>query len=83
MKMATVQVKRMIVDVRDFPGLGQKIKRAREGDSRTLTQICKDAEISRSYWHQLENEDLRAPATEDIIRKIEATLDIDLGVTFD
>ena len=81
--MFTVQIKRSIVVVKDFPGLGEKLKRFRHGDSRTLTQICQDANISRSYWHQLENEDLRAPASEEIIRKIEETLGVDLGVTFD
>ncbi|MER3589774.1 MAG: transcriptional regulator, partial [Mastigocladus sp. ERB_26_1] len=30
-----------------------------------------------------EAEDLRAPATEEIIRKIEQALNIDLGVKFD
>jgi hypothetical protein len=31
----------------------------------------------------LESEDLRSPATEEIIRKVEQVLGVDLGVTFD
>lgn len=69
--------------IKEFPGLGAKIKRAREADERTWVQICQDAGISRTYWNQLENENLLAPVTEEIIRKIEATLNIDLGVNFD
>ncbi len=80
--MRTVQVKRVIEEVADFPELGQRIKRAREADTRSLSRICKDAGMSRSYWYQLESEDLRAPATEEIIRKIEAVLGVDLGVQF-
>jgi transcriptional regulator with XRE-family HTH domain len=78
-----VQIKRSIVIVKEFPGMGERIKKAREGDKRSLTSICKEAGISRSYWHQIENEDLRAPATEEIMRKIETVLGIDLGITFD
>jgi transcriptional regulator with XRE-family HTH domain len=78
-----MQVKRTIEITLDFPGLGQRIKEAREKDGRSLTQICRDSGISRAYWYQLETEDLRAPATEEIIRKIEQALNIDLGVKFD
>jgi transcriptional regulator with XRE-family HTH domain len=81
--MATVQVKRTVEVVCDFPGLGKRIKTAREQDNRSLSQICRDAGISRSYWYQVEAEDLRAPITEEIIRKIEQALSVDLGVQFD
>ncbi len=81
--MTTLQVKRVKESVHDFPGLGQRIKQARQLDPRSLSQICRDCQISRSYWYQLESEDLRSPATETIIRKIEQELDVDLGVTFD
>ncbi|MEO0538542.1 MAG: helix-turn-helix transcriptional regulator [Cyanobacteria bacterium P01_A01_bin.123] len=81
--MPTVQVKRVVEETRDFPGLGAAIKRARELDERSLSQICREADISRAYWYQLENEDLRSPATEDVIRKIEKALSVKLGVEFD
>jgi transcriptional regulator with XRE-family HTH domain len=82
-EMNTVLVKRSIVIFKDFPGLGERIKKAREGDSRSLVQICKDSGVSRTYWHQIENEGTLSPITEDIVRKIETTLGIDLGVTFE
>lgn len=81
--MAVVQVKRVLEVVRDFPELGQKIKKAREVDKRSLSQICREAGISRAYWYQLEGEDLRSPATEEIIRRVEQVLNIDLGVKFE
>lgn len=80
---AAVQVKRTIQMVKDFPGLGLRIKEAREKDSRPLSRICRESGISRSYWYQLESEDLRAPVTEEIVRKIENNLNVDLGVHFE
>lgn len=80
--MNSVQVKRVIEVVHDFPGLGQRIRQAREKDNRSLSEICRDSGISRSYWYQLEGEDMRSPATEEVIRKIERALGIDLGVCF-
>ncbi|BBD66383.1 XRE family transcriptional regulator [Nostoc commune NIES-4072] len=80
--MTVVQVKRVVEVVQDFPDIGKRIKQARERDERSLSQICREAGISRAYWYQLEAENLRAPATEGIIRKIEAVLNVDLGVKF-
>ena len=81
--MSAVQVKRVVETIVEFPGLGKRIKAYRESDPRSLSQICREAEISRAYWYQLENEDLRSPATEEILRKIEKALNVDLGVIFD
>jgi transcriptional regulator with XRE-family HTH domain len=81
--MNSVEVKRVVETVQSFPDLGKRIKQARERDSRSLSQICRECGVSRAYWYQLESEDLRAPATEEIIRKVEAALGVDLGVKFD
>ena len=83
MEVPIVQVKRSIVIFKDFPGLGDRIKKARESDARSLSQICRESGVSRTYWHQIENEATLSPITEDIVRKIENTLGVDLGVTFD
>ena len=80
--MNSVQVKRVIEVIQDFPELGKRIRRAREQDKRSLSQICRECGVSRSYWYQLEGEDLRAPATEEIVRRIEQALGVDLGVSF-
>ena len=85
--MNTVQVKRIIEVVKEFPGLGERIRQAREiardRDGVSLSQICREYGISRSYWYQLESEDMRAPVTETIIRKIEQALGVDLQVNFE
>lgn len=81
--MNSLKVKRVQEVICDFPGLGDRIRKARESDLRSLTAICKEAGISRSYWYQLESGDMRSPATEDIIRKVEQVLGVDLGVNFD
>ncbi|MEM9451607.1 MAG: helix-turn-helix transcriptional regulator [Cyanobacteria bacterium P01_E01_bin.6] len=81
--MNSVQVKRTIETVIDFPNLGKRIQVAREKDSRSLSEICRQSGISRSYWYQIEAEDLRSPATEEIVRKIESVLGVDLGVEFE
>ncbi|MDZ8184230.1 MAG: helix-turn-helix transcriptional regulator [Nostoc sp. ChiSLP02] len=77
-----MQVKRVVEVVQDFPDIGKRIKQARERDERSLSQICRESGISRAYWYQLESENLRAPVTEAMIRKIEAVLSVDLGVKF-
>lgn len=81
--MSVVQVKRVIEIVREYPDLGQRIRQARERDKRTLTAICRECGLSRSYWYQLEGEDMRSAATEEVIRKIEKVLGVDLEVNFD
>ncbi len=78
-----MQVKRVVEIIRDCPGLGQRIREVREKDKRTLTAICRECDLSRSYWYQLESEDMRAAVTEEVIRKIEKVLGVDLGVNFD
>jgi hypothetical protein len=40
--MERVQVKRVQEIVVDFPGLGQRIRHAREHDDRSLSQICRE-----------------------------------------
>lgn len=81
--MNNVRVKRVLEIERDFPELGKRIRQAREGDNRTLTEICKACGVSRGYWYNLENENLLGCATEDVIRKIEEVLSVNLGVSFD
>ncbi|MBW4511760.1 MAG: helix-turn-helix domain-containing protein [Scytonematopsis contorta HA4267-MV1] len=68
---------------REVPGLGQKIKKAREADGRSLESICGEVGISRVYWYDIEGERVRGSLPEETLRKIEKALNIDLGVNFD
>ena len=72
-----MKVKRSIE--RYAPGLGAKIKQAREADKRSVETLCGLAEISRVYW----NERIRGSLPEETLRRIERVLGIDLGVDFE
>ncbi|MDZ8262644.1 helix-turn-helix transcriptional regulator [Nostoc sp. ChiQUE01b] len=51
--------------------------------SRSVEVLAAEAEISRSYWHDIEAERMRDTLPEDTLRKIEQVLGVDLGVKFD
>lgn len=59
-------------------GLGSKIKKARERDSRTLKEICKISKISEAHWRRIEKEENKVLPLETL-RKIEKAL----GVSFE
>jgi transcriptional regulator with XRE-family HTH domain len=65
----------------DAPGLGAKIKQAREADPRRLTEICAAVGMTTANWYRIEAEKQVLP--EITLRKIEFVLDVDLGVRFD
>ncbi len=79
----TVKVRRIIKLEVDVPGLGDRIKQAREARGRPVTQLAKEVGISRNYWYQLEAEAVLGGVAEETLRKIEEVLGIDLGVKFD
>ncbi|WP_315791691.1 helix-turn-helix transcriptional regulator [Fischerella sp. JS2] len=67
---------------KEVPGLGEKIKQAREADERSLEAICSEVGISRVYWYDIEAERVRSALPEETLRKIEKVLGVDLGVKF-
>jgi transcriptional regulator with XRE-family HTH domain len=78
-----VKVRRIIKLEIDIPELGERIKQAREASGRPVTQLAKEAGISRNYWYQLEAEAVLGGMAEETLRKIEEVLGVDLGVQFD
>ena len=62
----------------EIPRLGEKIKKARENDNRSLTKICQLVGMTTSNWYRIEKEDTKALPEETLI-KIEEVLGIDLG----
>lgn len=80
--MPPVRVRRIIKLEVDVPGLGEKIKQARESDSRSVTKLAKEVGISRNYWYQLEAESVLGGVAEETLRKIEEVLGVDFGVSF-
>lgn len=79
--MYLVKIRRSI-DI-EVEGIGAKIKQARKADGRSVEVLAGEAEISRSYWHDIEAERVRDALPEETLRKIEKVLDIDFGVKFD
>jgi transcriptional regulator with XRE-family HTH domain len=74
--MKVVQVKEI-----DIPGLGKKIKEAREKDPRTLVDICKLVGMTTSNWYRIEKETTKLLPLETL-EKIQEVLGVDLGVNF-
>ncbi|MEH2177415.1 helix-turn-helix domain-containing protein [Nostoc sp.] len=67
----------------EVEGLGAKIRQARKADGRSVEILAGEAEMSRSYWHDIEAERIRDALPEDTLRKIERVLGVDLGAKFD
>ncbi|GET38883.1 helix-turn-helix domain-containing protein [Microseira wollei] len=65
----------------EVPGLGNKIKEAREADKRSLTQICGLVGMSTANWYRIEQEKNES-VPEETLRKIEAVLGVEFGVNF-
>lgn len=78
-----VKVRRIIKQEIDVPELGERIKKAREADSRSLTKLAALVGVSRNYWYQLESESVMGGMSEETLRRIEEVLGIEFGVRFD
>ena len=70
-------VRKIVIEV---PGLGQRIKEAREADSRSLKTIAGAAGMTPMNWYRIESEEQELP--EETLRKVEAALAINFGVSF-
>lgn len=75
-------VRRVIRQELEIQGLGQRIKAARQSDPRSLTALSKAVGVSRSYWYALEKDSVPDGLAEGTLRKIEAVLGVDFGITF-
>jgi transcriptional regulator with XRE-family HTH domain len=81
---STVKVRRIVTTDIEVTGLGDKIKTARESDPRSLSEICRALDMSRTYWYKIEGEKVDGVSLpEDTLRRIEAVLGVDFGVSFD
>lgn len=59
----------------------EKIKEARLKDGRSVQVLATYAGLSSAYWYAIE-QGKRDVVSEEVIRKIEEILNIDLGVNF-
>ena len=69
------------IDV-DVPGLGERLRQAREADPRTLAKICREVPMSPMNWYKLEKEETKAIPIETLSR-IESVLGVDFGIKFE
>lgn len=77
--LTNVQIER--VTRIDVPGIGMRIKNARERDPRSVEELAKAANMTRSNWYRIESED-NDVLPEPTLRKIEEVLSVDFGVSF-
>jgi transcriptional regulator with XRE-family HTH domain len=75
-----VQIERVIRV--DAPGIGARIKEARERDPRSVEELAKAADMTRANWYRIEHEE-NDVLPEPTLRKIEEVLGVDFGVRFD
>jgi len=66
----------------DVPDFGERLKKARVEDGRSVQVLATLAGISVGYWYQLEKED-REWISEEVLRAIESVLNIKFGAQFD
>jgi transcriptional regulator with XRE-family HTH domain len=78
-----VRVRRIVKKEVDVPGLGDRIKLAREASGRPLATLAREIGVSRNYWYQLESETVMGGVSEETLRKIEAVLGTDFEVYLD
>lgn len=64
---------------KEFPGLGDRIRKLREASPKSLTQLAAEAGISVPHWNRIENEKVRELPLETL-RGVEKALGVDLGV---
>ncbi len=80
MNAPTVKVRRY--QETEVPDFGERLKKTRIGDGRSVQVLATLAGISVGYWYQLEKED-REWISEEVLRSIESVLNIKFGAQFD
>jgi hypothetical protein len=64
---------------RDYPKLGDRIRRQRERDPRSLVQLCREAEMTPTNWYRIEAEEVKVLPLETL-RRIEKVLNFSFSV---
>lgn len=66
----------------EVPNFGERLKKARIEDGRSVQVLATFAGISVGYWYQLEKED-REWISEEVLRSIESVLSLSFNAQFD
>lgn len=65
----------------DIPDLSNKIKAARAEDGRSISEICRQLNMSRTHWYRIEDGNFVLPL--ETLRRIEGVLNVDFGANID
>lgn len=71
-------VKVIETKIHEVPGLGDRIKEARKGSGRTVTDVAAAAGMSVQNWYRIEREQQELPL--ETLRLIEKSLGVDFGL---
>ncbi|MBD2295075.1 helix-turn-helix transcriptional regulator [Trichormus sp. NMC-1] len=71
---------RRTIDI-EIPGLGKRIRQAREADRRSLAEICRQIPMTTMNWYKIESEETKALPIETL-QRIEEVLNVDFGIKF-
>lgn len=71
---------RRTIDI-EIPGLGKRIRQAREADRRSLAEICRQIPMTTMNWYKIESEETKALPIETL-QRIEEVLNVDFGINF-
>ena len=58
---------RKVIEI-EVPKLGSRIRQAREADSRSLAEICRQMPMSTMNWYRIESEETKALPVETLKR---------------
>ena len=79
--VSSVKVRRIQKIEVDVPELPELLKDALKKSGKSVSALCGEVDISRTYWYQLTTGREDA-VSEDTLRKIEAALGVDFNVDF-
>lgn len=71
---------RQVVKI-DVPGLGKRIKEAREADRRSLAVICREVGMTTANWYRIEMEKQEVPLA--TLQRMEEVLGVSFGITLE
>ncbi|MBD2694661.1 helix-turn-helix domain-containing protein [Anabaena catenula] len=71
---------RRTIDI-EIPGLGKRIRQAREADRRSLAEICRQIPMTTMNWYKIESEETKALPIETL-QRIQDVLKVDFGINF-
>ncbi len=80
--MVAMLVRKVVKTEVEAPGLGARLKRAQRMSGKTIAEVLREVEISRTYWNSLVSEKVDS-VSYDLLKKIEAATEADFEIDMD